>query len=55
MNVDKKYSYDDLMLVPKRSPVDSRDDVSLETNITPEIEIDSPLVSAPMDSVTGPK
>jgi IMP dehydrogenase len=53
MRIEKAHGYDDILLEPKRSPVESRDDVSLETNVTPNIEIDSPLVSAPMDSVTG--
>jgi len=53
MNFNKKYSYDDLLLEPQRSPVKSRSDVILETNITPNVNIGIPLVSAPMDSVTG--
>lgn len=52
MNIEKGHSYDDILLEPKRSPVDSRDDVSLTTNVTPNVEIESPLISAPMDSVT---
>ncbi len=53
MNLETKYSYDDLLLVPQPSPVDSRSDVVLETNVTPNVKISSPLISAPMDSVTG--
>ncbi|ADQ69055.1 inosine-5'-monophosphate dehydrogenase [Halogeometricum borinquense DSM 11551] len=45
-------SYGDVLLVPKRSPVDSRDDVDLSTNLTPSIELNTPLVSAAMDTVT---
>jgi len=45
-------SYGDVLLVPQRSPVDSRSDVSLETQLTPDIELDNPLVSAAMDTVT---
>lgn len=48
-------TYDDVLIVPKKSPVESRSEVSLETQLTPEISIDIPLVSAPMDSVTGPE
>ena len=55
MNLETKYSYDDLLLVPQASPVNSRSDVVLETNVTPNVKISSPLISAPMDSVTGPK
>lgn len=50
---DMAYSYDDLLLVPQKSPVDSRSDVVLDTQVTPNVKISSPLVSAPMDSVTG--
>ncbi|APE95855.1 guanosine monophosphate reductase [Halodesulfurarchaeum formicicum] len=45
-------SYDDVLLVPHRSPVDSRDEVDLSTNLTPSIELENPLLSAPMDTVT---
>ncbi|SER13873.1 guanosine monophosphate reductase [Natrinema salaciae] len=45
-------SYGDVLLVPKRSPVDSRDDVDLSTSLTPSIELETPLVSAAMDTVT---
>jgi IMP dehydrogenase len=47
-------SYGDALLVPQRSPVDSRSDVDLSTNLTPNIELETPLLSAPMDTVTGP-
>jgi IMP dehydrogenase len=47
-------SYGDVLLVPQRSPVDSRDDVDLSTRLTDDIELDTPLLSAPMDTVTGP-
>lgn len=45
-------SYGDVLLVPQRSPVDSRSDVDLSTQLTPNIELDRPLLSAPMDTVT---
>ena len=45
-------SYGDVLLVPQRSPVDSRSDVDLSTSLTPSIELESPLLSAPMDTVT---
>ncbi|MFC4544575.1 guanosine monophosphate reductase [Halosolutus amylolyticus] len=45
-------SYGDVLLVPNRSPVDSRSDVDLATNLTPSIELETPLVSAAMDTVT---
>ena len=45
-------SYGDVLLVPQRSPVDSRDEVDLTTQFTPSVELDTPLVSAAMDTVT---
>jgi len=45
-------SYGDALLVPQRSPVDSRSDVDLSTRLTPSIGLDVPLVSAAMDTVT---
>ncbi len=46
-------SYGDVLLVPQRSPVDSRSDVDLSTRFTPGIELETPFVSAAMDTVTG--
>ncbi|QSG14506.1 guanosine monophosphate reductase [Halapricum desulfuricans] len=51
-NVRTGLSYGDALLVPQRSPVDSRSDVDLSTQLTPEIELETPLLSAPMDTVT---
>jgi len=45
-------SYGDVLLVPKRSAVDSRNDVDLSTTLTPSVELETPLVSAAMDTVT---
>ena len=45
-------SYGDVLLVPKRSQVDSRDDVDLATVLTPAVELETPLLSAAMDTVT---
>ncbi|MFC7116370.1 guanosine monophosphate reductase [Natronoarchaeum sp. GCM10025703] len=45
-------SYGDVLLVPQRSQVDSRSDVDISTHLTPSIELDTPLVSAAMDTVT---
>lgn len=45
-------SYDDILLVPRRSPVDSRSGVDTSTQITPSVRADAPIISAPMDSIT---
>jgi IMP dehydrogenase len=48
-------SYDDVLVVPARSPVESRSEVSLATHLTDDIELPTPVLSAPMDTVTGPE
>jgi IMP dehydrogenase len=48
-------SYGDVLLVPQRSPVESRSHVDLSTRLTDAIELETPLLSAPMDTVTGPE
>ncbi|WP_254766941.1 guanosine monophosphate reductase [Salinilacihabitans rarus] len=45
-------SYGDVLLVPQRSPVDSRGNVDLSTKLTPTVELETPLLSAAMDTVT---
>jgi IMP dehydrogenase len=45
-------SFDDVMLVPKRSPVDSRSDVDLTTTLAPGLDLSLPVTSAAMDTVT---
>jgi len=45
-------TFEDVMLVPKRSSVASRMDVNLATRLTRNIELNIPLVSANMNTVT---
>ncbi len=44
-------TFDDVLLVPKRSGIRSRFDVSLETQLTKRIRIDLPVIAANMDTV----
>lgn len=46
-------SFDDVLVVPKHSELDSRSDVSLNARIVDDIHADSPIISAPMDTVTS--
>jgi len=48
----KGLTFDDVLLVPKRSPVASRQDVDTSTCLTPTIRLRIPIVSANMDTVT---
>ncbi len=45
-------TFDDVLLVPKRSSIRSRDDVSTATMLTRRIRMEIPIVSANMDTVT---
>lgn len=45
-------TFDDVLLVPKRSPIRSRKDVDLSTRLSRNIKLNIPIVSANMDTVT---
>lgn len=51
----KGLTFDDVLLIPKRSPVYSRHDVDTSTCLTPSIKLRLPIVSANMDTVTEAK
>jgi len=51
-NLRTGLSYGDVLLVPQRSPVESRNDVDLSTELTDALALETPLLSAPMDTVT---
>ena len=53
MNIPPALSFDDVLLVPRKSNVLSRADVSLKTEIAPNFFLDIPIISINMDSVTG--
>lgn len=48
-------SYDDVLLVPQYSKLNSRNEVSLETKISEHVTLNIPLVSANMSDVTDSK
>ena len=49
--VEKAYTFDDVLMVPARSPLLPRD-VKLQTPLTRYITLTTPLLSAAMDTVT---
>lgn len=51
-NVHDVFTYDDILLIPQKSEVSSRSDVSLATEIG-YLKLQTPIVSSPMDTVTG--
>src|SRR5512133_2336751 len=48
----KALTFEDVLLIPRRSPIKSRNDVSTTTRLTTELKINIPLISANMDTVT---
>ena len=48
----KGLTFDDVLLVPKRSAIASRQDVDTSTQLTPKIRLKIPIISANMDTVT---
>lgn len=51
INIEEGLTFDDVLLVPGKSFVLPRD-VDLKTRLTPEIELNIPIISAAMDTVT---
>lgn len=52
MKIRTGLTYDDVLLVPKRSPVRSRKEINTETKLTRNINLNIPIISANMDTVT---
>jgi len=52
MKFEKAFSFDDIMMVPSKTDV-QRDDIDTSNNITENIELKVPILSSPMDKVTG--
>jgi len=45
-------TFDDVLLVPQYTDIKSRKDVSLKTRLTKDIEIETPVISSNMDTIT---
>lgn len=55
MEIVEALTFDDVLLIPRRSPIISRKDVSTKTKLTNKISLNIPFVAANMDSVTESK
>jgi IMP dehydrogenase len=53
--IKRGLTFDDVLLVPKKSSIYSRKDVSLKTKLTKNIVLNSPIISSNMDTVTESK
>ncbi len=50
--IENGLTFDDVLIVPKRSSIFSRGDVSLKTRLVGDLALDLPIISANMDTVT---
>jgi len=50
-------TYDDVLLTPQYSDIESRKEIYIGNSLgdSPKIKLDLPIISSPMDTVTGPK
>ncbi|HYW01682.1 MAG TPA: IMP dehydrogenase [Candidatus Acidoferrum sp.] len=51
-NIDEGLTFDDVLLVPKKSVVHSRKEVNTSTKLSRHLQLKIPVISAPMDTVT---
>lgn len=54
MEITKGYTFDDVLLIPKHSTIKSRSDIDLSVDLGKGVELDIPIISANMKTVTGP-
>ncbi len=45
-------SFDDVLLIPKRSKINSRKEIDLSSKLSEKVILNLPIISAPMDTVT---
>jgi len=53
-SIKQGFCYDDVLLIPQRSSVNSRADIDLSVDLGKEVKLDIPVISANMKNVTGP-
>ncbi len=53
MHIPLALTYDDVLIVPRRSTLASRSEANTKTRLTKKISLNIPIVSANMDTVTG--
>jgi IMP dehydrogenase len=53
INKESKLNYDDVLIVPQYSEIESRSKVDISSNLTPSIKLNIPIVIANMESVVN--
>ena len=51
MKFKQAVTYDDMLLVPQYSNIESRSEVDLSNDLSAHVTLDLPILSAPMDTV----
>jgi len=51
--MQKKYSFNDVLLVPQYSDISTRSNVSVSTSLGKDVNLTLPIISSPMDTVTS--
>ena len=51
----KTLSLDDVLLEPRFSNINSRSEIDISTELSLDLLLELPIVSSPMDTVTGPE
>jgi IMP dehydrogenase len=52
LNIREGLTFDDVLLIPKRSPIISRSQTNLKTRLSRNINLNIPIISANMDTIT---
>jgi len=53
MKLKETLTYDDVLLVPQYSDIESRKEINLSVKLSNDIVLNYPIISSPMDTVTG--
>jgi len=51
MKFKEAVTYDDMLLVPQYSDIESRSDVDISSNLSPDLRLQLPIIASPMDTV----
>ena len=51
--MNRALSYDDVLLVPQYSDIDSRTEIDIGTDLGKNIKLTLPIIASPMDTITG--
>ena len=53
IDIPTALSFDDVLLIPQQSSINSRSEIDLSTSLAPKVKLKIPLIATKMDKVTG--